>query len=99
MAYANSVGFTTVTTTGTVLGTPSIGNYVIHGYSLKGSGAVATLDVNDTGTYLFSIPILSAAGAQTNMFPVGVKAVGGGAITLSGVSTNLSQFTLFYNKE
>lgn len=99
MAFQNSVWYTAVTTTGSVFGTlPAGANYVIHGYSLKGSGAVASLDVNDAGGLVFSIPALAAAGSLTpNMFPVGVKF--SGAITLTGTSTNLTQVTFFYNRE
>ncbi len=97
MSLQNSVGYTVVTTTGAVLATPSTGNYVIHGYSIKGSGAVAALDVNDAGSFVFAISASAAAGGLTNMFPVGVKLTG--AVTLTGTSTNLSDVTFFYNKE
>lgn len=97
MSFQNSVGWTSVTNTGTIFGTNAVGGTAIHGYSLKGSGAVAAIDVNDNGSYIFTIPALTAAGATTNMFPVGVKFVG--PVTLSGVSTNLTGLTLFYNRE
>lgn len=93
----NGVAYTVVTTTGAVLAAPSSGNWFIYGYSLKGSGAVATLALADDGTATINLPALAAAGSLTpNVFPMGVKFTG--AVTLTGVSTNLSGCTIFYSK-
>lgn len=95
---AESIGYKVVTTTGEVLEEPGTGvNWIIHGYSLKGSGAVASLSLADEGTDVMNIPALAAAGAASpNVFAPGVKFTG--EVTLTGVSTNLTGFTVFYTK-
>ena len=100
MSLQNSIMYAMVTNTGIVFNSSNNANgtgYVIHGYSLKSSGASATIDIQDQANYIASIPLTSAATGLLNMFPVGIKCVGN--VSLSGVSTNISNITLFYNKE
>jgi hypothetical protein len=97
MSLQNSIFYTNVTNTGAVLAAASSGNWVLHGYSLKSSGASALIDITDAGAVVATIPLNAAANGTTNMFPVGVKC--SGAIALAGVSTNITNVTLFFNKE
>ena len=97
MSLQNSVFYKNVTNTGAVFAAPSTGNYVIHGYSLKSSGASALIDITDAGAIIATIGSTAAANGLCNMFPVGVKC--SGAVALAGVSSNIANITLFWNKE
>lgn len=97
MSSQNGIGYTVVTNTGDVLGTPTNGNYVVYGYSIKQAGAAAALSVNDAGYFVFGIPAVAGAAANTDIWDTGV--VFQGAITVTGVSTNVSNVTIFYTKQ
>ena len=97
MSLQNSVFYTVVTNTGAVLAAPSTGNWVVHGYSLKSSGASALIDITDAGAVIRTIPSNAAANGTSDVQPVGIKCTG--AVALAGVSTNVASVTIFYNKE
>jgi hypothetical protein len=90
-----NVFYTVVTNTGTALAALSSGNYVVQGYSLLSSGASAVLSINDSGSFLMGIPSTAAANSVNFDKAKGVKCKG--AITVTGVSTNVSNITIFYS--